>query len=273
MPSLPDHQIRLVAGDHEVVVDIHAGARATSWTFRGLEVLGGAGHSPVEYGMYPMAPWAGRLRGNRVAWNDQRYDLPLSYEGWALHGTCLDRAGRVVARDASSLAVRFEDHPSWPWPAAVEVAWRLEPHALVTSLSVEALDDPFPAVVGWHPWFRRELGTGEPVRWAVDATEQLVRGDDHLPTGERIPYDASAGPFDDAFVVPSGRASLTWPGALAIDVVSEGSWYVVFDGRPEAVCLEPQSGPPDGLDGNHGVAAPATPLTMRTTWAMRDLRG
>lgn len=271
MMSPPERSVRLVAGEHEVVVDLDAGARATSWTVAGLQVLGGAGESPVEYGMYPMAPWAGRLRDNAVTWAGARHELPITYEGWALHGTCLDQPARVVAQDDSGLVVRFEDHPTWPWPAAVEVTWRVEPQALVTTIAVEARDEAFPAVVGWHPWFRRDLGRGEPVQWEIEATEQLVRGADHLPSAERIPYDPTAGPFDDAFVVPSGRARLRWPGAMAIDVMSEGTWFVVFDGRREAVCVEPQSGPPDGLDGTHGVAAPGAPLVLRTTWSVRPL--
>jgi aldose 1-epimerase len=271
MPSRPEREVRLSSGPHTVVVDVEAGARATSWTLDGVELLGGAGSGPVEYGMYPMAPWAGRLRGNQVTWNGRQHPLPISHDGWALHGTCLDRPGRVIEQDATTLVVRFDEHPAWPWRAAVQLSWRLESTTLVTTLEVEALDEPFPAVVGWHPWFRRDLGTGGELEWGLEATEQLVRGADHLPTGERIPYDPDAGPFDDAFVVPSGRAWLRWPGALAVDVASEGGWFVVFDGRPEAVCVEPQSGPPDGLDGSHGVAEPGAPVTMRTTWSLREV--
>ena len=271
MPSRPERQVRLQAGRQALTIDLDAGARAVSWTVDGTELLGGAGTSAVEYGMYPMAPWAGRVRGNALTWNGSRHDLPVSHDGWALHGTCLDAPGRLVAHEGPALVVRFEEHPGWPWPAAVEVGWRLEPARLVTTLVVEALGEPFPAVVGWHPWFRRDLGRGEPVEWRLEATDQLVRGDDHLPTGERIPFDPSAGPFDDAFVVPTGRAAVRWPGALSLDVVSDGSWFVVFDQRPEAVCVEPQSGPPDGLDGTHGVAAPGVPLTMTTTWSVRPL--
>lgn len=271
MPSRPDRLVRLAAGPQELVIDLDAGARALSWTVGGTELLGGAGRTPVEYGMYPMAPWAGRVRGNAVTWQGRRYELPVTHDGWALHGTCLNRPGEVLASDDVSLTVRFDEHPGWPWPAVVDVTWQLEHDRLVTALVVQAPDEPFPAVVGWHPWFRRDLGRGGPVIWGLEASEQLVRGADHLPTGERLAYDPSAGPFDDAFVVPRGRAVLQWPGVLSLDVASDGQWYVVFDERAEAVCVEPQSGPPDGLDGSHGVAAPGEPLIMRTTWSVRAL--
>ena len=140
MLSRPEHVVRLSAGAHAIVVDVGAGARATSWTVDGLELLGGAGSGPVEFGMYPMAPWSGRLRGNQVTWNGEHHILPISHEGWALHGTCLDRPGRVVAQDATSVVVRFDDHPAWPWRAAVQLSWTVEPTMLVTTLAVEAVD-------------------------------------------------------------------------------------------------------------------------------------
>ena len=95
-----------------------------------------------------------------------------------------------------------------------------------------------------------------------------MRGDDHLPTGEVVPYDPGDGPFDDAFRVPDGRATVSWPGALAIDIASDSDWYVVFDELPSFVCVEPQSGPPDGLragdSGMNWEARPSRPRAART---------
>jgi galactose mutarotase-like enzyme len=116
----------------------------------------------------------------------------------------------------------------------------------------------------------------------------LRRGEDGLPK-ELLPGVRSArstpieeepgvgdGPYDDAFWVPSGRARIQWPGRLAIDVATEGSWFVVFDERPEAICLEPQSGPPDGLVDHPWFSverlSAGVPRTWRTTWTMCDLR-
>ena len=135
---------------------------------------------------------------------------------------------------------------------AVDVEWQLRPRELTTTITVHALVEPFPAVVGWHPWFRRRLDSGGPLELTMQASERLVRGDDHLPTGEAVPYDAADGPFDDAFRVPDGRATVRWPGVLAIDIASDSDWYVVFDELASFVCVEPQSGPPDGLRVSRG---------------------
>ncbi len=85
---------------------------------------------------------------------------------------------------------RIEEHPGWPWPMAVDIAWHLRPRELTTTITVHALDEPFPAVVGWHPWFRRQLDSGGPLELSMAASERLVRGTDHLPTGDAVPYDA-----------------------------------------------------------------------------------
>lgn len=281
MPLPPDRHVRLAVGDVTVDVDLAEGARASSWTVGGVELLGDNGADPVQHGMYPMAPWAGRIRDNAFAWAGREHVLPVTYEPWALHGTALAREATVVASesaaDNASVVARIGDHPGWPWPMTVDITWELQPRLLTTTITVVALDEPFPVVVGWHPWFRRSLGVGGSLEWSLPATTRLVRGDDHLPTGERVPYSAQDGPFDDAFHVPDGTADVRWPGALAIDIAHDADWFVVFDELNRFVCIEPQSGPPDGLGPLSGrppaVAAPGSPHVHRTQWRMRDLPG
>lgn len=280
MPSHPDRSQRLSVGDVRLVIDLDEGARATEWTVGDLSLLAHHGPDAVNHGMYAMAPWAGRLRGNAVEWGGERHALPETFERWALHGTALRQAASVASAgadaDSAWLVARIDEHPGWPWPMAVDLGWELRERRLTTTITVHAVDRPFPVVVGWHPWFRRQLEYGDPLRWSLDATGRLERGPDHLPTGRALAYDPADGPFDDAFVVPDGRASVVWPGALALDVECDGEWYVVFDEFPDCVCLEPQSGPPDGLRPEYGrevaVASPGRPHTLTTTWTLHPQR-
>ncbi len=268
----------LVLGDVELAIDLSLGARATRWIVDGLSLLAVHGSGPVEYGMYPMAPWAGRLRDNRFIVGDRTVVLPATRDEWALHGTAL--AGRFTTLevnhtpDSASLTARCDQHLGWPWPMQVDVSWELRARELITVITVRALDRPFPVNVGWHPWFARRLDRGQDLEWQFSATAMAERGPDHLPTGQMRPFDPDAGPFDDAFVVPDGRATLRWPGAMAIDIHNEAPWFVVFDELDLAVCLEPQSGPPDGLNDGLGypiaIASPDRPHTMTTRWIMRD---
>lgn len=280
MPSRPESQVRLEAGDAVITVDLSAGARAVSWTVDGNELLAHHADDPVEHGMYPMAPWAGRLRDNTVAWAGVSHDLPVTYSPWALHGTALAQSAVVREHesgpDHARLVARIDTHPGWPWPMAVDIEWSLAPRVLTTVITVHALTEPFPVVTGWHPWFQRVIGDAS-AEWSVRADAMLERGDDHLPTGRMVQVDLSEGPFDDAFRVPDGQAVISWPGVVAIDIASDHQWFVVFDELPDALCVEPQSGPPDGLRvgpaGAPLVAAPGRPHVLRTTWSMRDLRG
>lgn len=266
--------MRLQCGDVALEIDLDEGARAVSWTFRGVELLGHHGDDPVEHGMYAMAPWAGRLRDNHVAWAGQVRVLPVTYSPWALHGTCLSAPAQVVelerTDDRERLVARLAEHPTWPWPMTVDLVWDLGPGGLTTQIVVQAHREPFPVVVGWHPWFRRSLDVGPPAEWSASADAMLERGEDHLPTGARLPYDPAAGPFDDAFVVPDGRATVRWPGAVRLDIESSGRWFVVFDELAASLCVEPQSGPPNGLhvhdDYAPAVASPGRPVVLATRW-------
>ena len=271
--------LHLVAGTHAVVIDLAHGARAVSWVHEGHELLNRHGDNPVEHGMYPMAPWAGRVRGNVVEGPDGPVALPVSYAEWALHGTALAAAMTVdeLDQDAARLRASVPTPDWWPWPATVDVAWHVAEHEVTTEIAVRSTVPGCPVVVGWHPWLRRRLDAGGPLAWTLDARQQAERGADHLPTGARLDYDPTAGPFDDAFVVPDGRAVLEWPGALRIDVESTADWYVVYDELPDAVCFEPQSGPPDGLRPDSvrpaELAGPGEPVRLVNRWRLESLAG
>jgi aldose 1-epimerase len=60
-----------------------------------------------------------------------------------------------------------------------------------------------------------------------------------------------------------------WPGALEAHVESEAPFCVVYTEPRDFICIEPQSGPPNGLNaGAHSVAAPGLPfrLSMAISW-------
>jgi galactose mutarotase-like enzyme len=276
MPPRPDHV--LAVGDVHLAIDLDEGGRAAHWDVDGLSLLAHHGDSPVEHGMYPMAPWAGRLRDNSVGRNGQQHRLAASYGPWALHGLAVSAPAEVLeaeqSTDLSRLALRLDHRSGWPWPMAIDLVWELRPRVLTTTIVVHAFEVEFPAVVGWHPWFTRQLGAGAPLEWWVDAAEMAERGDDHLPTGRLLPAADAVGPFDDAFLAPTGRASVRWPGALTIDITNDAPWFVVFDELPDAACVEPQSGPPNGVNDGLGraipTAAPGRPHTLVTTWEVRD---
>ncbi|MFE1500793.1 aldose 1-epimerase, partial [Streptomyces albidoflavus] len=158
-----------------------------------------------------------------------------------------------------------------PYMGTVTQDFELAEDSLTLRFGVETYDDSFPAQAGWHPWFLRNLGEGgQDVRIGFTAAWQEERGDDHLPTGRRI--DPLPGPWDDCFGMPDGvDVTLTWPEELELKVTSREPWVVIYDEPEEAVCVEPQSGPPNGLNTHPRLVTPIDPLEVESTWSWRRL--
>ena len=258
-------------GRQRLVFDLALGGRATSWTVQGddgrvLELLTRHSDADIDHGMYVMAPWAGRIRGNAVG----AHLLAANFGPWAIHGTVPWRPVEVSARSAASITFE-QELTGWPYGGAVQMSWTLADGALETTIRVRSRGPAFPATVGWHPWLPRELA-GAAAVVELPATEQLVRGDDALPTGDRTSFGAQYGTYDDAFVVPEQRASIDWPGVSRLEVRSSAPWFVLFDQLPDALCIEPQSGPPDGLRSTPFfepmLVTAEQPLELRARWSV-----
>lgn len=253
----------LADGDLRVVVDAAIGGRLASLEVRGEEVLVTAGAGLMYQGCFPMAPYAGRVRNGRFTHDGVTHRLPLT--GWpnAMHGTVLDVPWEVedAGRSHCSLVAPLGSR----WPFAGEVRHRVELAGDEVRLRLEVVTDgePFPASAGWHPWFRRRLDSGATAALDLDAGSMWERGDDDLPTGRLVP--PTPGPWDDCFTDLAAPPTLRWPGALRLEVRSPCPHVVVFDERPEAVCVEPQTAPPDALNLAPRLVTPAEPLVAEAT--------
>ncbi|MEU2559539.1 aldose 1-epimerase [Streptomyces longispororuber] len=264
---MSSEEITLTAGDAEVVVRPGHGGRLGSLKVAGHELL----RQGERYGSFPMVPWCGRVRDGVFRTGDREHHLPLNSPPHAIHGTGRDTAwkpARVTDREA---VFTYDLADPWPYPGRVTQSVEVSETALTLRMSVEAWDDSFPAQAGWHPWFNRRLSEdGEPVRIAFDAAWQELRGEDHLPTGDRVA--PTPGPWDDCFGMPDGvHVTLTWPGQLELTVASRERWVVVYDEPEAAVCVEPQTGPPNGLNTQPRLVTPLEPLEAATTWTWRRL--
>ncbi|MGK5730564.1 aldose 1-epimerase [Streptomyces sp. URMC 124] len=258
--------VQLKAGDAELTVDPAHGCRLTSLRIGGTELL----RQGDKYGCFPMVPWCGRIELGQFRNGGERHQMPVNHPPHAIHGTGRDTAWRTARADASSAAFTYDLAAPWPYPGRVTQLVELAPDAVTLTMGVEAASDSFPAQAGWHPWFLRNLGAGEDVRLDFTPGWQEERGDDHIPTGRRI--DPLPGPWDDCFGMPDGvDVTLTWPGALELKVASRAEWVVVYDEQEAAVCVEPQSGPPNGLNTLPRLVTPIDPLEISTTWTWRTL--
>lgn len=245
-----------------VLVDPVHGGRVASLVLDDVELLvtGGPASHPMMWGSFPMVPWAGRVRHGRFHHGGTEHRLPINLEPHSIHGTGYTAVWDV--RDDGSLVHTFGS--AWPLGGHAVQRFALDDAGLTCHLEVHADDRPMPAMAGWHPWFRR------PVALTFAADHMYRRDAEGIPDGTLVPVPP--GPWDDCFTGVDAPPTLTWPGGPTVAVTSSCDHWVVYDQPTDALCVEPQTGPPDEftLRGERGgVARPGRPLTawMRLSWA------
>lgn len=258
-------RLRLIASGVEATIDLSVGGRLASFRIDGTELLRTEGYGPIQWGSYPMAPYAGRVRRGSFAFEGRAYDLPITMAPHAIHGTVLDRPWAVVG-DTTIASELGED---WPFNGRAIQRFELADDHLTFELSVEA-DERMPASIGWHPWFlRHPPGTDAPVELDFEAGAMYVRDDDGITTSELVPPPSE--PWDDCFTDVRRPPVLRWPGFLELTIVSACRDWVVYTVPEDAVCVEPQTAPPNALNGEPAIVEPGTPLTASMTWRWRRL--
>jgi galactose mutarotase-like enzyme len=243
--------LTLAAGPATLRVDRAHGGRLASLVVHGHEVLvqpePGQPPDPLQWGCYPMAPFAGRTRGGRFRWGGTVHELVANHAGHAMHGTVFDARWLIEQADSGYLRLRARLDPGWPFAGWAVQEMALSPQQLELRLEVHSADLPFPATAGWHPWFRRRLAVGGSVQVDLQAGRWYPTGPDGLPTGTLEPVPPTR-PWDDCFTAITWPVTLTWPGALELSLTSTCDHVVLYDHPRHAVCVEPQSGPPDALN-------------------------
>lgn len=203
-----------------------------------------------------MVPWAGRVRRGRFGFVGGTYQLPINLPPHAIHGTGFTRNWEV--QGDQSLVTDLG--PSWPFGGHAVQRFALTPTSLTCTLEVHNDVRTMPAQVGWHPWFRR------PVSLTFAARSMYLRDAEGIPTGETIA--PPSGPWDDCFTDVVASPKLSWPRGPSVALTSTCDHWVIFDEPSHAVCVEPQTGPADGLNLAPRLVEPGAPLveTMVWTW-------
>lgn len=256
--------IELTSASATVTIDPSAGGRVASLVVEGLELLVTAADRPMDWGCYVMAPYAGRVRNGRFTFKGVEHHLPRNLAPHAIHGTVFDRMWKVEDAGTASALLSCDLGPDWPFAGRVAHEVVLTDHGLELRLEVAAEEEPFPAACGWHPWWRRRLARGGPVELDVDAESMWLRGSDGVPTGDLV--SPSAGPWDDCMTDLRRPVVLRWDGALELTVETSCDDVVVFDEPTHAVCVEPQTGPPDALRLTPLLVEPGWPLVAEATF-------
>jgi aldose 1-epimerase len=244
-----------IAGDElQIEIDVERGSRIVSLTWKGLEFVVQERPNLMDWGMYAMVPWAGRIRNGLIAnASGEVFTLPTHWDPpHAEHGFGFFSAWEEFDKNCTRLKL-----PSPYAPAVAEQTFEIDKNSLRWSIAYFSNGCTLPAWVGFHPWFRRTLGGGRPAQVMFRAEKMLVRGGDMLPTGEVS--TPKPPPWDDAFTGLAENPTIRWPGSAMMTIASDAPWWVVYTEDNEGVCIEPQSAPPDasnlGMTGAHRLEA------------------
>jgi aldose 1-epimerase len=250
------------------VVAVRDGGRLRSLSVDGIELLVTSGERPVMWGSYPMVPFAGRIRDGAFTFRGRAVKLERNWPPNAMHGTGFVRPWEVTG----PATIATDLGPGWPFRGRVKQLFTLDEDGLDVRMTVEA-DDAMPVTIGWHPWFLRQLAlpggiASAPVEVVFEASAAYERRADGLPTGRTI--RPGPPPWDDCLIGLRADPVLTWPGTLTLTVASSLDHWVIYTERSNAVCVEPQSGPPDAVNiGGATIMEAGDSLAAWMTWSWR----
>ena len=267
----------LEADGASVEVAAAEGGRIASFRVGGRELLVTTGPDAIHWGVFPMVPFAGRVRGGTFEFGGRQVRLPLNMPPNAIHGTVHERAWTVV----DERSIEIDLGPDWPFAGRVVQRFDLRPGQLDVSLELDAAE-PMPAALGWHPWFRRridglagEAPPGDPssveVELALEADVMFERDPDGISSRRRV--RPTVPPWDDCFTAVRAGPTLAWPGGPTLHLSSSCPFWVVYDELPWAMCVEPQTAPPNDLNHEPTVVVPGRPLGATMTWRWSPVTG
>jgi aldose 1-epimerase len=260
--------VTLEAGSARVDVDPNGGGRIDRIEVEGLALLVPPEEDERNHGAFPMAPWAGRIADGRFTFDGVEHQLPLNKPPHAIHGIVRDRRWKVDDAEATSVVMSVPLDDPWPFGGHVVQRFGLTPDELSLTMEVHAADVPMPASCGWHPWWHRDVGRGDAVELELHAGAMYARAGE-IPTGDLVPVTSP--PWDDCFTeLGSPAAILQWPGAATVTIETDCPCVVVYTEPEDALCVEPQSGPPNQANLEPRVVAPGVPLVVHATfrWAI-----
>jgi aldose 1-epimerase len=258
----------LRAGNAVVTIDVDRGGRLAQIEVGGQPLLWNAPGPAIGWGSYPMAPWVGRVRNGRFTFDGVDHELAINHTdddgtSHAIHGTVFDTTWTVDQTDTTTATLHADlGRHGWPFGGVARQTIALDASGVRCQLSVESSRQPFPAAIGWHPWFLK------PGRLDFRPAAMFRRDGIGLPTADLV--EPVTGPWDDTFL-NTEPVSLHYPDRVAastVTVTSDCDHWVVYDQPTYATCVEPQSGPPDALTMQPRLVTTSTPLRrwMRITW-------
>jgi aldose 1-epimerase len=247
-----------------IVIDPADGGRLTSLQIDGVEVIGASTPAPgappqIFSGSFLMAPWVGRTAHGRFSFDGVDYEVPVNFGQHAMHGLAFDRVWR---REGDDIVVDFDER--WPFGGSLRQSFTLTDTSLTITATAFNEERRMPVILGFHPWFREVLDDGS------TSSYEFSPGTRYVCDAEGIPIGTEPGggphPWDDSFTDLDSDPVVRWSNGLELTLARTGSHWILCETMPDAFCVEPLSGPVNGLaTGETAVAAPGSPVSLDLT--------
>lgn len=273
-PPDPHDLVQLTSGDVTVTVAPTLGGRIAQITVGPQPLLVDVpvtDVTPTSWGMFPMAPWVGRVRSGRFTFEGIEHQLISNHvdggggpgREHSIHGTVFARPWIIddAATDRMTMHSPLTGALDWPFEGVASQHIAVDGTSVTCELRIDTDQDAFPAELGWHPWFRK------PEHLDFSPSAMYRRDRFGIPTGELT--EPVPGPWDDCFVnTEPVRLHYGRPHAPTVTIESDCNHWVVYDEPADATCVEPQSGPPDAFALSPHLVERSSPLQriMTISW-------
>ncbi|GII64251.1 aldose 1-epimerase [Sphaerisporangium krabiense] len=247
-----------------IAIDPGDGGRLVSLRVHGHEILGSTAPVPgrpadIFHGSFVMAPFVGRTAHGRFSFDGVDHAVPVNFGAHAIHGFVFDRPWRV---EDDLLVIDLDER--WPFGGRVSQRFDLGPDHLTVTVTVANDRRAMPALAGFHPWFRRRLADGTEADLDFRPGTRYVCDDSGIPVGT-APGGGDR-PWDDSFTGVARPPAIRWGDRLELRVETTGTHWIVCETMPDAFCVEPLSGPVNGLaTGRYTRVEPGDPLRLSMT--------
>ena len=274
----PTNMIKLSNETTQIDIDLDKGGRIAQININGLNLLVPKEKNPLAWGAYPMVPWVGRLQHGKLNYQGKTHHFPLNMPPHAIHGTCFDRVWQQSSQQSSSQDLTHTEistdlGEAWPFDGYAKQTITLNENSLDLSLSVHSKgnseQDSFPASIGWHPWFNRQLARGDSAQLSFNANKRYRCDSEQIPSGGFS--EQGPGPWDDCFIELDKPPVIVWENALKLKIESNCDHWVVYDMPQHALCVEPQTAAANALNTQPRVVTPDHPLCAQTTLSWQVL--
>jgi aldose 1-epimerase len=241
----------------QATVDVEQGGRLASLQIDGRELLVSRHVEPLLWGCYPMVPFAGRIRHGVIDFEGTRATLPTLAGPHAIHGFGFTSPWQQIG----DREIQFDVDEPWPFRGTATQSFSLDDQRLTLSMRFTAFDRQ-PVSLGFHPWFDRRLEGVPAVELQFEPGAMYELDDEGMPSGNLV--DPPAGPWDDCFTSVSSDPTLAW-GGLEVKLSSTATHWVVYSRPDHAICVEPQTGPPNDVNDNPTILDPGESLSVTLT--------